>query len=58
MADFSEDGLIFFVFDIIFTTLCGLFVAIRLIAAKIANRGFYLDDGFIIFSYVSITPAG
>ncbi|KAK7756330.1 hypothetical protein SLS62_001556 [Diatrype stigma] len=53
MADFSSSGLTFFIFTIIFTILCGVFVLLRFLAARISRRSFYLDDGFILFAYVN-----
>ncbi|KAI1436362.1 hypothetical protein GGR50DRAFT_651944 [Xylaria sp. CBS 124048] len=58
MADFSPTGLAFFIIIIFFTTICGTFVSLRLIAALISGRRFYLDDGFIVFAYINMVALG
>ncbi|RYP65455.1 hypothetical protein DL769_006310 [Monosporascus sp. CRB-8-3] len=54
MANFSSSGLIFFIFIIIFTILCGIFLLLRLLAIRISRRSFYLDDGFVFFAYMNM----
>ncbi|KAI1080905.1 hypothetical protein F5B20DRAFT_537833 [Whalleya microplaca] len=57
MANFSSSGLTFFVFVIIFTVVCGIFLLLRLWAATVSRRSLYLDDAFILFAYVSLSQS-
>ncbi|KAK5993996.1 hypothetical protein PT974_07435 [Cladobotryum mycophilum] len=58
MADFSASGLICFILIIVFTVICGIFLLLRLWAAKISGRSFYPDDGFILFAYANCIALG
>ncbi|KAI1095729.1 hypothetical protein F5B19DRAFT_440751 [Rostrohypoxylon terebratum] len=57
-ANFSSSGFTFFVFTIIFTILCGIFVLLRFVAVRISGRTFYPDDGFILFAYLNMVALG
>lgn len=54
-VNFSPSGLILFIFTIVFNVFCGAFVLLRLLAIRVSRREFYIDDGFIIFAYVSVS---
>ncbi|KAK7941422.1 uncharacterized protein PG986_013809, partial [Apiospora aurea] len=53
MANFSSSGLVLLVFIAIFTAICGGFLLLRLWAARISRREWYLDDGFVLFAYAN-----
>lgn len=57
-VNFSPSGLGFFVMNIIFVLICGILIALRFVAMRISRRSLYLDDGFILFAYVSCTNPG
>lgn len=54
-VNFSTSGLILFIFTIFFEVLCGIFIILRVLAIRVSRREFYIDDGFIIFAYVSVS---
>ncbi|KAI1758643.1 hypothetical protein GGR53DRAFT_516390 [Hypoxylon sp. FL1150] len=58
MANFSSSGLTFFVFVIVFTIICGIFILLRLWAATVSRRPLYLDDAFILFAYANCIALG
>lgn len=54
-VDFSSSGLAFFVLTTVFVVICGIFMVLRFVSMRISRRRFYLDDGYILFAYVSRT---
>ncbi|KAI5862502.1 hypothetical protein GGS23DRAFT_570527 [Durotheca rogersii] len=58
MANFSSSGLTFFVFVIVFTVICGIFLLLRLWAATVSRRPLYLDDAMILFAYANCIALG
>ncbi|KAI1662061.1 integral membrane protein [Daldinia decipiens] len=58
MANFSSSGLNFFIFVIVFTIICGIFILLRVWAARLSHRSLYLDDAFILFAYANCIALG
>lgn len=53
MANTTDRGIGLFICIIVFTVVCSIFLLLRLWAARLIRRSFYLDDAMVIFAFVS-----
>jgi hypothetical protein len=51
-------GLALLTWIVVFTVICTVFLGLRYWAARITRRKFYVDDGFVIFAFVSLLLSG
>ena len=58
MANFSSDGLAFFILTVVFLVICGVFIGLRFIAMRISRRQFHTDDFYILFAYANTVALG
>jgi hypothetical protein len=53
MANTTQRGIGLFIWTIVFTVVCTIFLVLRFIAARLVRREIYVDDGLVAFAFVS-----